>query len=669
MLRFFRKYLLNKWVLAIGGSVLMVAFLLPMGQGGGGGQNPLIGRIGPDGEKIYASDLEAARIQLEVLSRLSPVLRLTATTASEESMQWLLMSRAAQELGLSTSTDQALVLLSELGQNATDPGEVARRIGVSEGFVIETLRTYGAVSLYKELVLGQDHTPLSTRVRQYVRVAMANGLGSVAQAQLLFPPRVSDPLIERFVYDQGTRVQIVMVPVQAARYLGEVTAPDDATVQSLFDQYRDDLPGTSEPYGFGYREPRRVKFEYLTLPADRLAERISITEAEGLAYFRENRDSFAGTQAASEAAANDDAAVYQQVRDQVLARLKREKAKELGEQIINRARAMMLDDLRHFERVDGYLQIPDDFSPIALTQVADALEQEFSLRPNVSIRDSQWLDERMLSLASGIGSAWLVSETITAPFPAYAMSVREVEPSADSRLLIDRLQAKTPSRGLQGMTGDHFIFRIIDAAPERSPESLDEVRQQVDRDARLLTAYSRLLDESGSWRQRAQDEGLEPLGQALGAQIEQPAPFTRYEMTPQGTLDAPNITGVGRSPSFVRQVFAAADKLIGDTPAIDQPLAARLLTVPVPSRTSLYVVRIDNVTALTSAELAEQTQGPNMPMLVGFLLRPETPTNPLSIELLAKRLHYVNELGGEPEDNASDESLESTTTRADEAAS
>lgn len=657
MLRFFRKYLLNKWVLALGGSLLMVVFLLPMGQGGmGGGKDPLVGRMGPEGEKIRASDLENARAQLEVLSRLSPVLRLTATTVPEETMQWLLMTRAAERLGLSTSEEQALVLLGELGQNAREPAEVARRIGVSQAFVIHTLRQYGAVTLYKELVFGQDHTPLQDRVRQYMRVAMTNGLDSVPQAQLLFPPRVSDPLIERFVYDQTSRIQAAMLRIPAGRYLDQAPPADPQRVAALFEQHRNDLPGASEPYGLGYREPRRVKFEYLTLPAERLAAKVTITEAEALAYFSRNRDSFPGVEAGL---SNADA--YPKVREQVISRYRREQSDDLGQRIVTRARAMMLEDLRQFDRVDGYLQIPADYQPMPLAAVADGIEREFGLRPNVSIRDSQWQTESELAIAPGIGGAWLVSERISAPFPAYAMSVREVEPAADHGLLVERLQAKTPSRGVTAVNGDYFLFRIIDAAPERSPASLDEVRERVEADVRILAAYERLIAESGTWLQRAREEGIEALAREMGVALTTPPAFTRYEMTLQGTLDVPMIEGVGRSPSLVRQVFTAADGLIGAEPVSTRPEAARLLAAPVASQLGLYLVRIDAVTAPTAAELNAQAASPAMPMLVGYLLRPQTAVNPLSIELLSKQLQFIGEF-----ESARDEGEAETESEQDQ---
>lgn len=638
MLRFFRKYLLNKWVLAIGGSLLMVVFLLPMGAGGfgSGGQNPVIGRFMPSGERVRASDLEMARAQLQVLERISPILRVTATTSNDELMQWVLLKRAAEQSGLAVSQEQAVLLLGELGRAMDNPAEIARQMGTSEAMVIQTLRDYGAVALYRELALGQSHLPLHQRVRQYTSIAMASGLAAAPQAPMLLPPRVSTPLIERFVYEQGSSLQVSMVQVAADRYIDQAPEPDEAQITALYDQYRDHLPGTSEPYGFGYRSPRRVKVEYLTIPAPRISDQVQFSEADALAYFAANRDRFQGFDAG---ASNTDA--YLIVRDQVLAAYVREQAEELAQRIVARARAMMIVDLRRFDRTDGYMAIPDDYQPLPLAQVAETIEQEFGIRPNVSIRDQQWLDAQHLSLLPGIGEAWLLTPQFEAPFAAYVMSAREVEP-ADSRLLTERLQVNAPSRGLKDAAGNHYVFRLLDAASQRSPQSLDEVRQQVVHDARLLAAYQKLVSQAGDWLAKARQEGLASLAADLGADIHTPTAFTRNEMTAQGTLQPPMIPGIGRNASFVRQIFSAADALIGDQPVRQLPEAGRITTVPVAATTSLYVVRIDDVSAVTAAQLAEQTNSPMMPILIGLLLRPEGTEDPLSIAVLSRRLGYIN---------------------------
>lgn len=641
MLRFFRRYLLNKWVLAVGGSLLMVVFLLPMGAGGfgSGGQNPVIGRIGPDQRKIRARDLEMARAQLEVLERISPVLRVTATTSNDELMQWLLLKHAAARMGLSVSQEQAVLLLGELGRPMNDPAEIARRIGTSEPFIIQALRDYGAVTLYKELALGQSHVPLHQRVRQYTSVAMASGLAAAPRAPMLVPPRVSTPLIERFVYEQGSSLQVSMVRVPAERYVARTPQPDEAALTAMFNQYRDRLPGESEPYGFGYASPRRVKIEYLTIPAARVADQVRISEAEALAYFTANRDRFQGY---DPAASNTDA--YLTVRDQVVAAYVREQSQELGQRIVARARAVMIEDLRRFDRGDGYVVIPDDYQPLPLAQVAEAVEREFAVRPDVSVRDQQWLDAQQLSLLPGIGDAWLTTPQFEAPFAAYAMSAREVEP-ADSRLLTERFQAKTPSRGLTDSAGNHYLFRLIDAAPQRAPRTLDEARPQVVRDARLQAAFELLVADADTWLARAREEGLAALAAEIDAEVNTPAAFTRHEMTPQGTLQPPLIAGIGRNASFVRQVFRAADAMLGSRSPDQIPEAARLTTVPVAASASLYLLRIDGASAITAEQLAAQAQSPMMPMLIGFLMRSEHSEDPLSVEVLARRLDYVDAMG------------------------
>src|SRR5690606_5797882 len=101
----------------------------------------------------------------------------------------------------------------------------------------------------------------------------------------------------------------------------------------------------------------------------------------------------------------------------------------------------------------------------------------------------------------------------------YIMSAREMEPDANNPLRPLRLQVGLPSAPLRSWDGSYHLFRLVDAAPARSPESLDEVRRQVEEDARRLAAYHLLLEDQDRWISQAKEQGLESLASEVGSPV------------------------------------------------------------------------------------------------------------------------------------------------------
>src|SRR5690606_1841290 len=134
--------------------------------------------------------------------------------------------------------------------------------------------------------------------------------------------RLSEPLIQHFLYDEQATVAGEAVLVDSERYLDQVAPPTEAELEALFAQYRDDLRGQGEPYGFGYRVPSRVKIEYLVVPMDRVRSQVRVSVAEAMAYYDDHAAEFrAEPPATATAPAEPQVRPYAEVRDQVIDRL------------------------------------------------------------------------------------------------------------------------------------------------------------------------------------------------------------------------------------------------------------------------------------------------------------------------------------------------------------
>ncbi|MCC7146742.1 MAG: hypothetical protein IT443_09870 [Phycisphaeraceae bacterium] len=650
MLKFFRKYLLNKWVLALGGVLLMVVFLMPQGGMGNRGYNPVIGRL--EGKKVYQSQRAAMAGELEILGRISPVLRLTA---AENDLHWMLMLHEARAMGLSGSEAEAVHILAELGLTTMDLQRLMREARVPEGDILMMLGDYAMVQRYKELVRGVKHTPIRQRLRLYATIGAQFGAAALRQADKVLPwtlgeARLSLPVLERFVYDQSSRVKVAVLPIDSRRYLPETPAPSAEELAQLFNQYRDQLPGQTEPYGIGFKSPRRVKVEYLSLPLDRLHQVVEVTEAEAIAYFRDHPGQFtpaAGNPNQGQLVAPD----YRQARTQVISLLTNQRAAELADKMLQKARAILtVEDARNLPQQDGYYQIPEGWQPMALAAVADRLAEEFKVRPDVVVRDNEWLAPEELSFLPGIGQAALLGGAVMASFGDYVLSAKELEPAKDNLLLVERLQTSLPSKTLRDQEGTRYLFRLIEAQPERAPQTLEEVREQVDTAARRLAAYKMLVERhQTSWLERAEAQPLTDLAVETGVAILTPPMFPRSERSEDRGLQAPEIAGIGRSQAFVDAVFTFADKFAqqGDLSAL--PLASRVLAVPVDGKLALYVVRLDECRPATEQLVTQQTANPILRAVIsGVLNEPLSLTDPLSFEAVSRRVNFVRE--GEMQD-------------------
>ncbi|MCC7204130.1 MAG: hypothetical protein IT441_03560 [Phycisphaeraceae bacterium] len=641
MLKFFRKYLLNKWVLALGTCFLMVIFLLPSGYGGGrGGSDVVIGYAG--GRKVYQSELQDAEGQLHVLGQISPLL---ALRAADGSMQWMLMKIEAKKLGLSASTTEAQQLIS-----IDDLTKVSRRLGVHESVVIRALQDLVMVHRYKQLVQGRSYAPLSEALQDDMDIAQRYGINTLAAAGELLPwtrgeTRVSTPLIERFLYDQAARARLTVVKVDARRQMDQSPEPTPEQLTGLFEQYKNDLPGQSKPYGIGFMFPRRVKIEYLVLPAERLRAAVEVNEAEALAYYQKNKQKFetATPAATQESAVGGVDPRYRQARGLAISELTNQKAQELADRILRRARGILLsEDARNLVQEGGYYVLPEGWQPMGLRALAQRLETEFSVQPDVMIRDHELLAIDELGQLPGIGEAAMVSGDQVASLPEYVASAKELEPEAGNPLVIERLQVNMPSKPLADRAGSRYLFRLIEARPQRVPATIDEVMDEVRTAARRLEAYRRLEgDERQAWLDRARATTLEKLATETGAKLVQTPQLTRSEPTPFAGMQPPAVEEVGRSSSFIDAVFNFAQEL--DVQGDLESLAAeqRITAVPVDAQMSLYLVRVDEFLPPLRSQIRQQMAERRVPSLVGNLIDKPRHDDPLAVESISKRINFL----------------------------
>ncbi len=416
--KFFRKY--NKIILVIGAAFLMVAFLI---QGvvqmfyGSPGDLP-VGTIN-DGVEVTRNERTAANNELKALQFVDPVLgSMAAGVAEGDGLKWLLMVRDAQRLGLNASQGQVNQVLHVVGMDDAKLQQISARTGLNPDFVRLAVRHWIMLHQYQALMMGQQNTsPVQmAQVANFLTQARSSGnYGLYIQAlqlarQTQGSVRLSEPLIQWFVNNRKATVSGSALIIDASHYLDDIQPPTESDLQSLFEQYHDDLPGQSEPYGFGYKYPDRVKIEWLAFPVYDLRDHVQVQYYEVLEYYQTHQDQFRrqpqpqtqpGTQPSTQPQPQQpQVQPFSAVQDQIEQHLRNQKAAKLARKMAHAAQARFLAEVRRLPDEGRYVQIPDDYQPVSLEEVASALQEEFGVKPEVHRYQERWVATADLSRCS-----------------------------------------------------------------------------------------------------------------------------------------------------------------------------------------------------------------------------------------------------------------------------
>jgi len=665
VLRFFRKYFLNKYVLVFLGVVLMAVFGLDRAlQGLFQGSGPSLGTV--HGHAIRIDDERQAVAELRLLSRFPLMGQMVNGMLAEgydptdedsddsPALRWILIQADAERLGLQASQTQIDALLQVMGATPENLQSLAASAGTPVAAIEQTVGKFIVMLDYADLVAGRSLardttggvealTPQSRRFALLMAAMQQQQQGRFEEAfgmQLMAGGafRLSDAVLASAALASRAAVAGGMVVLYADDAVDPDATPDPDLMQELFDDYRDDLPGQSEPFGLGYRTPDRVKLEYLEFPIDAVADAIDIDEADALAWFRQNRD------AVREALGQPDAD-YAAARDLVFRRLRDQQAQAKALDIIREVQGDLTNQLRPVMAADGYPRPDADLDPTPLRVIADRIEAEHGIRPDVNDFTANWLPANQLSRTGTIASTTVAGRT-NAPFGDYVRSVRELgeleveNPAAALRPL--RLAVGTPSQPMLGPDGSAYLFRVTDAQPARSPESIDEVRDQLTVDARRIAAYRQLVEQTDDLRRLAAEEGLEGVAAEYGSSVREVPPMPRRMPLPMGPVP-PRVPGLSGNPEAVVDAMhaTARDALAGQAESLDAvPPADRVGVAPSPGSFAVAVFRVDDYQTLTREQFDRFRRDPVARFLASAELSPLDADSPLSFTSLARRTGF-----------------------------
>ncbi|MFQ5430779.1 MAG: hypothetical protein ACE5E1_10760, partial [Phycisphaerae bacterium] len=554
------------------------------------------------GREVEQGELMIAQRSTEALDRLLIGWRF-GSSKDMSVRHWLMLAEEAERAGIAVSDREIETVVDQCDANR-------RRLGYGS---LEKLRTQSRIS------------------RATIREAVARFLAIKKNlSRVLGAAEPSEPQIRQYVHDTADKVQVKFVQLDANQFLDPQETLAEDELQAQFEQYKTVAAGEGE-MGFGYRFPDRVKLQYVVASTQQLQLQVDVSIDEIKSYWKANKQKYqktvfeAAPQPASAPGTTQPAPKsvpkrvqkrFTEARADVERELRKNKARKRARQVMTKLAdeaARPWHDLRNdaetrykpippgVEQAD-YLKAASDRIAARFGVVLEYGETDFvsrdTLRTHPALSGASTPDEgdEPLSLAD------------------YAFRVPEFYPIDRSRETALRLQRfQTPpipltvaGRGVPkfvdgGFTlvpgePDKFIlFRVIDTRESAVPENLAEVREQVERDVRLIHAFERIEPIAKEFYAAALRLGVEqafPLFEDVWKDrgvrsVSKPAAFARRtRLSPpqalraaleagEPVLEPSSIPGVGRSEALIDACFAMTEE--GWTaPTVELPQTDRI---------------------------------------------------------------------------------------------
>lgn len=573
MFKFLRKY--NKWILAVGGTLLMIVFLIPQAleglmQEAGVGRATRATIDGPDGpQRVPAREWDRIRREYQFISQIerqSPVL--PAIGRIQSSAHWYLLSLEAERAGLVANT-RSLPLTDEQVLN------LQLNFGESRDIVLSAFAKIEGITRLLDLYL--DAGELSDRRLRAFAARSFHGF----EAQMIVFEADAD-VIEH--------------------------DPSESELQAQFDKYKNVKPGEG-PQGFGYLLPNRFKLEWIRIPAADV--RSSIEEGERMdsialrRHWQRNPDGqFPPVERG--------APVPDEVRDDLLNRLTAETLDEIVRFGGDRLRA----GRRGLPERDGYVVLPNDWDQRmpSLRAIAEEIQERFETAlPEYTAVGDRWLT---LDDIDELGS---IAEATTERFGARPLGLFDLigalrEFGGSPTVIVQSRIAGPP---LRAPNQDTYIFRVTEIDRSREPRSVDEVRDQLVHDLRRAAHFQMLVETASALEQEALDRGL--LGVSLSHDKDiQTANVSltdldlllqQFQMGNLPRITPTRLPVIGRHRPTTETLIDFSLSLPSDMPINEVPLEHRLTTVPVEDHLALLLVQVEQLSPLTREDYRDLSMG------------------------------------------------------------
>lgn len=608
MLKLIRKYQLI--ILAIGGSLMMVVFLL----------QPIIERLAPDprkktvatlgdGSSYNGLDTQRAEWDLSVLKSVFPRafqpiamggFGLDGNGSREAPLHWLLLTKQAEEMGIVgddmegrdwvdmiAQQETAVVVRQEVQQGAfTTQEEIEERFEALAAQVRAAIQRNINLALARSRSLTEDdvyRTLAKGRgVRRlyelYTAVPSFSDVGSLQAAK------------ERF---DAVAAETVLIPGQPVG--ASLGAPSDEELNAFFEQYKGEDPAENE-YGIGYTRPVRVKMGWLTLDASAVSDSIEPDRVELRKMWARDRERPESAREYPGDFAGERVNIERDYKEDLVQEILIEADRSIRTRVLSATNAL--------SKKDGLYVLPEDWASQrpSLESMAQAVVEDVQRAlgvsvplPSVTLATDRWLDVRGVSQLEGIGGAVFRagSQTIQAFRIPQALGNEEAIDLIGLQEGI--VQADPPAVDASGNRYYPVVYEKLDAGPALS---IDDVGYDlVLRDYQSVKGYEALSARLDEFRSIAMGEGGIDgvIDAAMGEGDDISVAPSTVLVRSSGVSPAPGAFSVPpglSNDAFIDAVLAATESL--DPLATIEQLEADpiAVSVPIASATGVAVARV-----------------------------------------------------------------------------
>ena len=486
MMKFFRKY--NKQLLAVFMVLLMVVFV---------GGSALQSLFTPTNDRVVAhsrvgdismADQAHARYTTGILNRLgmdwqNPLGRMGEPLTE---MDWILLTREAKKAGMYAGEAAARRQMTD-DRDAENIDAFARQARIQPAHIYQAVAEFQSVRQAGAAVMGAANPSVAE-------------LNSVARKTL-----------------EKVKIKAVVLPASAFIEPAEEGTEEftDEELAAHLDKYREREPGTG--LDFGYYVKTKVRAQFIRIERDKIAETINIPDLERKAktYYRANLDDPLFARAPEPA--EDD---VEGPKEEKPAYMPWEEAKDAAIRVVRKQQA---DEMAG--RIANWLV---DHAAEPWFEIDRGEEDQYKIAPAIAARP-EYYAELVDQIPASIRFEGAVKPGFTAFFSqedAGTVPLIGATFSRDSRgnrkdqfrTLVFRTKAIVPEvpkeKGINPAdylaewqtcsfpvfdpeTEDLFVFRVAESEPGHPAKSVDEVRDRVVEDLRLLRAYDVAEDTRG----------------------------------------------------------------------------------------------------------------------------------------------------------------------------
>ncbi|MEM9374013.1 MAG: hypothetical protein AAGA55_10250 [Planctomycetota bacterium] len=506
MLKFIRKYQLI--ILAIGGSLLMVVFLLePVITSFQRSQNNRTVARYADGTKVGALERERASAELELAKRIAPMvfapraqggLGLAADDSDgvDPVLHWLMLSRLTEEAGLVGGVDDG-------GRLVEISAELTARQFLQQNMmqVLQGAITQEELFGQAEQITSIMRTNADREVQAVAGVirgatpddiwrSLAKFQGAYRLNQLYVgSPAFSPGGARAGIGEINDAVAMDAALIPGSMLAHTVSDPTEAELDMFF-QERAGLQPAEDAFGIGYAQPARVQLAWLQLDRSRFIAAVPIDRVELRKIWELDSQRPESERIYPGDFASERSNIEVQYRSERADRLMVE-----ADQII---RARVLGVTRQLEREGDRLVLPEDWQARrpSFSEIADAIVTEFAARdltmptPTIEQLDSTWLRSSDIGQLPTIGRSFfragsrvtlvsqlpeLIGENGRVDAVGMQVGVPQVDPAA------------------QDEAGNRYYLLITDFMPAGPSQSIDDAgRDRVIADYKSLRGYEQL---------------------------------------------------------------------------------------------------------------------------------------------------------------------------------